>query len=243
MVISGERMKPRIGITSRRSSDEWVARQGARYIQAIEEAGGEAVILAADRPGAPPSLDGLDGLLLSGGGDVTPSLYSQGIEGAEVDEIDQGRDEMERRLIAEALARDVPVLGICRGMQVLNVMMGGALLQHIPGHRVRNGSAHHPVSVDTASKLAAALGAAGEMEVNSRHHQGVTPEFLAPGLVPVAYHEELIEAVESREHRWVVAVQWHPERYEVDTDHFSSTEAQRQLFRSFVCAADKHAEG
>ncbi|MCC7354713.1 MAG: gamma-glutamyl-gamma-aminobutyrate hydrolase family protein [Anaerolineae bacterium] len=237
-------MGPRIGITSRRSSDEWVARQVARYIEAINEAGGEAVVLAADQGGAPPSLEGLDGLLLSGGGDVTPSLYGQGLEGAEIDEMDRGRDEMERRLIGEALARDVPVLGICRGMQVLNVMMGGALVQDIPGHRaIRGVSAQHPVRVETESKLGEALGAADEMEVNSRHHQGVTPENLAPGLVPVASHEGLIEAVESRDHRWVVAVQWHPERYEIDAGHFSSTEAQRRLFRAFVRAADEQTEG
>jgi putative glutamine amidotransferase len=235
-------MKPRIGITSRRSNGEWVARQVARYIQAIEEAGGEAVVLAADQDAAPPRLEGLDGLLLSGGGDVTPSLYGQGIEGAEVNEIDLDRDEMERRLIGEALARDVPVLGICRGMQVLNVVMGGALMQHIPGHRTSGGvSARHPVIVDAGSKLAEALGAAGEMVVNSRHHQGVTPELLAPGLVPVAYHERIVEAVESRKHRWVIAVQWHPERYEIDADLFSSTEAQRRLFRAFVRAAQAAA--
>ncbi len=231
-------MKPRIGITSRRSDEEWIARQVARYIHAVEEAGGEAVVLAADQDGAPFSLEGLDGLLLSGGGDVTPSLYGQGIEGAEIDEIDLSRDEMERRLIQEALARDVPVLGICRGMQVLNVVMGGALVQHIPGHRATGGaSAWHPVRVEAGSKLAEALGAAGEMEVNSRHHQGVTPELVAPDLVPVAYHEGIVEALENRKHRWMVAVQWHPERYEVDASLFSSTEAQRQLFRAFVRAA------
>lgn len=231
-------MKPRIGITSRRSSDEWIARQVVRYIQAVEEAGGEAVVLAADQDGAPPGLEGLDGLLLSGGGDVTPSLYGQGLEGAEIDEIDLGRDEMERRLIHEALARDVPVLGICRGMQVLNVMMGGALMQHIAGHRAAGGvSAQHPVRVEAGSKLAEALGASGEMEVNSRHHQGVTPELLAPDLIPVAYYGGIVEAVESRKHRWVVTVQWHPERYEIDATLFSSTEAQRRLFRAFVRAA------
>ena len=231
-------MKPRIGITSRRSSDEWIARQVVRYIQAVEEAGGEAVVLAADQDGAPPSLKGLDGLLLSGGGDVPPSLYGQGFEGAEIDEMDRGRDEMERRLVGEALARDVPVLGICRGIQVLNVMMGGALVQHISGHRASgSASAQHPVRVEAGSKLAEALGASGEMEVNSRHHQGVTSELLASGLVSVAYYGSIVEAVESRNHRWVVAVQWHPERYEIDANLFSSTEAQRRLFRAFVRAA------
>lgn len=205
--------------------------------------GGEAVILAADRSDDIPSLEGLDGLLLSGGGDVTPALYGQGAEGAEAGGANLRRDEMERRLISEALARDLPVLGICRGMQILNVALGGALVQHISGHRSYPGgpSVKHPVVVQAGSRLAAALGTSGVMEVNSRHHQGVTPELLAPGLVPTAHHEGLLEALESPTHRWVVAVQWHPERYDTDVNLFTSPEAQRRLFRTFVQMAQTRA--
>ena len=172
-----------------------------------------------------------DGLLLMGGVDVNPKLY-----GAKRDERTQpsqnDRDEHEMGLLEDALERDVPVLAICRGFQLLNVAMGGSLLQNIDdeSHRARNDdSAWHEVTVsDQASRLAGAYKGEDKLRVNSRHHQGVTEPLMADGLRCVASsHDSYVEAFESAEHRWTVGVQWHPERPEMRP-------GAAALFRAFV---------
>ncbi len=174
-----------------------------------------------------------DGLLLMGGVDVNPKLY-----GEKRDERTQSpeddRDEHEKGLLEDALARDLPVLAICRGFQLLNVTMGGSLLQHIDDdlHVARNDtSAWHEIIVsDKASRLAAAYEGDDRLRVNSRHHQGVTEPVLAGGLRCVASSpDSFVEAVESTAHRWTVGVQWHPERPEMRPDADA-------LFRAFVAA-------
>ncbi len=171
------------------------------------------------------------GLLLMGGVDVNPKLYGE--KRHQRTQLSQDdRDEHEKGLLEDALARDVPVLAICRGFQLLNVTMGGSLLQHIDddSHRARNDvSVWHEVIVsDKASRLAGAYEGEGELRVNSRHHQGVTEPVLAGGLRCVASSpDSFVEAIESAAHRWTVGVQWHPERPEMRPDAGA-------LFRAFV---------
>ncbi len=231
--------RPRIGITTRSSQAPMIDRL-RWYIESVRWAGGEPVILAPDDP-ARPSLEHLDGLLLSGGGDVHPRWYGQPIAGAEEDSIDEARDEMELALTRAALAADLPIFAICRGIQLLNVAMGGALVQDLGDrHRTPVGAfKHHLVQLEEGTRLASALGASGQIHVNTHHHQGIHMDHLAPGLRPVAWalpEAWLIEAVESPGHRFVLGVQWHPERYyEVPAIH-------RNLFRAFMRAADNSPE-
>jgi putative glutamine amidotransferase len=187
----------------------------------VTEAGGVPVLLPPV-PGIARALGGLDGLILTGGGDIDPAAY-----GAEPDprtsRVHAERDQAELELLAAALATGLPVLGICRGMQLLNVGRGGTLRQHLPsraGHRPAPGTfGSHPVRLAPASRLASIL-SPGEtpagltLDVPTAHHQGI--ERLGDGLVPVAWARDgLIEGVElppgTGQHPFIVAVQWHPE--------------------------------
>jgi putative glutamine amidotransferase len=179
-----------------------------RYRDALERAGAAVV---AVYPGDELP-DDIDGVLLSGGSDVDPARYGEA--NAASHEVDGQRDELEVALVQRGLDEDLPVLGICRGFQLLNVALGGRLVQHVAGHRPaeREGVLqHHDVLVAPGSRLAAAVGG-GPLTVNSRHHQAVTPQTLAPGLRVTAMVGGLVEAFEAPERRWLVGVQWHPER-------------------------------
>jgi putative glutamine amidotransferase len=204
------------------------------YIERIGEHGGEAVVLVPGALDLATALDGIDGLLVPGGTDVDPALYGEA-PAPELGTVDAGRDELELTLIREALRRDMPLLAICRGFQALNVACGGRLQQHIPGdtHRALDGgrgeSQWHDVTVDEASQLAGLLGA-GWLRVNSRHHQAVRRGMVADGLIESAISPDgCIEGLESPSHRFVVAVQWHPERPEIAAE-------SRALFAAFAGA-------
>ncbi len=235
---------PRIGVTN--WSD--VAPEALeRYHARVREAGGEVVDLAEAAAGRAAALaPSLDALMLTGGIDVDPATY-----GAErhvkVKETSPERDAMELAFLEEALRRDVPVLAICRGHQIMNVGFGGTLLQHIDSGQHRADfatpgypSRWHRVRLDGGTRLAAAYGAT-EFAVNSRHHQAVTTACLAPGLRPIAFADdhggELVEGCESEQHRWVVSVQWHPERPEAHEATFAPL--MRRLFDAFVAEARK----
>jgi gamma-glutamyl-gamma-aminobutyrate hydrolase PuuD len=159
-------------------------------------------------------------LVVMGGVDVDPKLYGAK-RGPHTDRPHKERDEHEMALLQHALERDIPVLAICRGHQLLNVTLGGSLLQHIEGdgHKwtADGDSSWHEIEVtEPGSRLARAYGGATTLRVNSRHHQGVTKERLAGDLRPVAAsHDAFVEAVESTAHKWVMGVQWHPERPEM----------------------------
>jgi len=149
-----------------------------------------------------------------------------------------GRDAFELTLLRAALEQDLPVLAICRGVQLLNVCLGGSLLQHIdhPGHVVDEGNASswHEVSVVPATRLYDVLGTERAM-VNSRHHQAVTPDRLAPGLSVTAMSDDgLVEGVEGVSQRWLVGVQWHPERLDDEAPKFISDSIR--LFHAFGLA-------
>ncbi len=222
--------EPRIAIT------RWEDVPGERlqfYWDRAREAGAEVVdLLSTERTQ-------FDGLILTGGIDVDPVLYGQE-RNAKVRHVDPRRDEFELTVLRRALDADLPVLAICRGHQLLNVALGGSLLQHIEGdgHRAHKDgempSRWHAVQLETGSRLHAAY-RTGEMVVNSRHHQAVLEETLAPDLHCVARSSHgLVEGVESASHSWVVGVQWHPERLE--SDHPAFAERSRNLFQAFVAA-------
>lgn len=198
------------------------------YAHAMESAGAEPV-LEEVRPGL--NIGSCRGLLLTGGGDVDPALYGE-IAFPETEPPDPERDAIEMALIDEVLARDLPLLGICRGMQLLNVHLGGSLVQHLPtaARHVRRTSDRslpaHRIVIKPGTLLAS-IARWQTWEVNSRHHQAVAR--LAGGLKVCATDSEdgTVEAVEFPARRFVLAVQWHPENQ-------ASTDAeQRNLFQSF----------
>ena len=211
---------PRIAVPRWRAST-W--ERTSYYIDSLRWAGGQPMLLGLADP-----FEGLDGLLLTGGADIDPKLYAEH-RGPETDRANRRRDAHELGLLRQAVERDLPVLAICRGHQLLNVALGGSLLQHIEGHRAdENGdSAWHDVALEPGSRLARACDGSRRLRVNSRHHQAVTPERLAPGLAVVGAADGYAEAVESRDRRWVLGVQWHPERPEIRP-------TADRLFRAFV---------
>ena len=226
---------PRIGLTVKRGRD-YNHPKNRFYIARLEEAGAEVVLFRPDElAGWRERAATLDGLVLGGGGDVHPRRYGEPLNGTYLDSIDEDRDALEMDLLRMCLERDLPVLAICRGIQVLNVALGGRLLQHLPGHQPLDGEAlTHAVRVRAGSRLWTALGEMDTLVVNSYHHQGIAPDGLAPSLVASAWAETdgLIEGVESLNHRWVVGVQWHPER--IHDFPPPSRAAQRRLFHTFV---------
>ncbi len=215
------------------------AQRIALYAAAVERHGGRPILLdvRATEEERRVAFDSMDGLLLSGGVDIHPARYGQTTSGAK--EISRQRDELEAAAWDAAAARERPVLGLCRGLQAINVFSGGSLLQHVPGHAGPGwgeGAAHrHPVRLEAGTRLAAVLAPAVTIDVNSYHHQAVRPEDLAPGLVANAWADSvagpIVEGLEGADGRFVVGVQCHPER----TD--STPEAFERLFAAFVEAA------
>jgi putative glutamine amidotransferase len=174
------------------------------------------------------------GLLLTGGGDVNPMLYGEALS-PETEQPDDDRDSVEADLIDEALDRDLPLLGICRGMQILNVHLGGSLIQHLPTaarHVVRTpdrGLPAHRIAI-TPGTVLADIAQRDTWEVNSRHHQAVAR--LGTGLRVSATDPEdgTVEAIELPGRRYVLAVQWHPENQVLEDPE------QRKLLESFSAA-------
>jgi putative glutamine amidotransferase len=218
-----------------------------RYLEAVERAGGRPLPLdeTAGDEARRDALAAMDGLLLSGGGDLHPRLYGQAVQGT--DRIEAGRDALEQAAWQEARARGLPVLGICRGLQAINVFSGGSLVQHLDGHRPAAGSEEprrHPLRVVGGSRLARILHpthpGGGVLRVNSSHHQAVRPADLAPTLLAsgLSPHPEgeLVEALESTEpDAFVIGVQCHPERTESTPPEFG------RLFEVFVDACRRAA--
>ena len=184
------------------------------YVRAVERAGGRALLVPPSSDGVEETLDALDGLILSGGADLDPSLYGQDAHEA-TDPVDEERDGAELALLRGALERDLPVLAICRGSQVMNVALGGDLVQHLPDvlgddrHRETPGTfAEHEVQIDGESRLGRVLGA--RAAVKSHHHQGLGR--IGDGLTAAAHAEDgTVEALEEPTRRFAVGVLWHPE--------------------------------
>lgn len=205
---------PLIGISIPHSVEESAFGRRDSLKQVVEYA--EAVSLAEGRPVMLPPLEqlpenilaGFDGLVLTGGGDISPTLFGQ-----EADEtvygVSEKRDAHEIALIKDAEQKGIPILAICRGLQLINVLRGGTLNLHIDGHwqETEPNDSHHDVSVVSDSNLAKIIGSA-PLAVNSFHHQSI--QKLGKGLIPTAYAGEVIEAYEDVDNR-IIAVQWHPE--------------------------------
>jgi putative glutamine amidotransferase len=218
-------VRPLIGITSYAEEASWghwtlpAALVPLSYVHSVELAGGRPMVVPPADDGVDETLDALDGLILSGGADLDP--------GAE-------RDRGELALLTGALERDLPVLAICRGMQLLNVAQGGSLLQHLPdvvgheGHRETLGAfSEHAVRIAPGSRAAGILGE--EARIKSTHHQA--PDRIGDGLEPVGWAEDgTVEALERPGGAFAVGVLWHPEAGE-DQKLFEALVAEARAYR------------
>ena len=215
-------MKPLVGITSYVQEAAWghwrlpASLVPLSYVRAVELAGGRPLVVPPARDAVEETLSALDGVIFSGGADVDPVRYGRDRHPAT--SADPVRDEAEATLLEAALARGVPVLAVCRGMQLLNVIRGGTLHQHLPdivghdGHREARGTfSEHDVALPSGSKTAAAVGE--RPRVKSTHHQAL--ERLGGGIEAVGWAEDgTVEAIEDRRLPFAVGVLWHPEEGE-----------------------------
>ena len=216
-------MRPIVGITSYAENARWgvweapAALIPLSYVRAVEDAGGRALLVPPSVEGVEETLDALDGLVLSGGADLDPASYGAEAH-PETNGVRPERDRAELALLKGALARDMPVLAVCRGSQVLNIARGGDLVQHLPeivgheGHKETPGAfAEHNVDVHPESKLHDVIGE--RAPVKSHHHQGYGR--LGEGLREAARAEDgTIEAIEDPSRRFALGVLWHPEEDE-----------------------------
>lgn len=232
--------RPVIGITSYAQDARWgvwhlpAALVPLAYVDAIEQAGGRALVIPPAEEDVEETLDALDGIVFSGGADVDPARYGADAH-PETDVPQTRRDAGELALLTAALERDLPTLAICRGFQLLNVARGGDLVQHLPEavgndvHKQVPGEfAVHPVEVKDGTRLAAIVGATPD--VTSHHHQALGR--IGDGLVECAWAADgTLEAVEDPSQRFVVGVQWHPEAGE-DAALFEELVEQARAYRA-----------
>jgi putative glutamine amidotransferase len=216
-------MRPLIGITSYAEEIRWgvwteeAALIPLSYVRAVEHAGGRPLVVPPSENGLEETLGVLDGLILSGGADLDPALYDADAH-PETDTPRPERDHAELRLLEAALERDMPVLAVCRGSQLLNVARGGDLVQHLPEtvghehHKHEPGQfSDHGVRLDPDSRVGTLLG--DHAPVKSHHHQGYGR--IGAGLREAAWAEDgTIEALEAADRRFAVGVLWHPEEGE-----------------------------
>ena len=210
IVIVGRQSEKAVGVRAEAYAS------GQRYYKAIERAGGIPVML----PPMPQLLDGrlidligrVDGVVFHGGGDIDPSRYGDATTMEQVYGIVHEHDEVELAVMRAAINHDLAVLGLCRGLQILNVALGGTLVQHIGSedHWLQ----YHPVSLEPGCRLAQAFGSERPARCHSVHHQII--DVVGDGLRVVGRADDgMLEAVELESATWVVATQWHPE----DTAH------------------------
>ncbi|HEY4347260.1 MAG TPA: gamma-glutamyl-gamma-aminobutyrate hydrolase family protein [Gaiellaceae bacterium] len=225
-------MRPLVGITTYVTTatfgawEEESALVPADYVRAVERAGGRPLLIPPSDEGLEETLDALDGLILSGGSDLDPGTYGHEPH-PETKGVHEERDRAELALLQGALERDLPLLAVCRGSQILNVGLGGDLVQHLPevvGHDEHKHTpgqyADHDVTLEPGTRLAGLLG--DHAPVKSHHHQGFGR--LGNGLREAARaHDGTLEALEDPSRRFTLGVLWHPEAGE-----------DQRLFEAFV---------
>lgn len=235
---------PLIGVTLSRIQNSyglWMQAVAQAYLDAIRQAGGLPVLLPldVDAGDARPLWEVLNGVVFTGGGDIHPVHYETPMD-AWVDTVDTGRDSMELALFAEVQRRDLPFLGICRGLQLINVALGGTLYTDV---QVQHPGAHkhdfypvwprpylaHPVTLALDSRLEEILGTS-QVWVNSLHHQAIRQPASCLRVTALS-PDGVVEAVELPQAAFGVAVQWHPEWLQAHAP-------MRSLFREFILAAD-----
>jgi len=234
--------EPLIGITSGYRTIELKYLHSClsrKYTQAIIHAGGIPLILPANLPASSLTswLPKLDGVLLSGGDDVNPRLFGED-QLPETKKVLDERDELESLLLKSCLEQGKPVFGICRGLQIINVVLGGSLFQHIQiqipsaiqhdRHDDNREKRHHSVTVTPGSLLARLTGPTS-IQVNTLHHQGIRDLAKQLHIGGKCSEDGLIEAIEIEEQPFFLAVQWHPEE-------LTEYPEQRSLFEAFVKA-------
>ena len=216
-------MKPVVGITSYAEEVTWgawveeAALVPLSYVRAIERAGGRPLVIPPSEGAIEETLSVLDGILFSGGSDLDPALYDAEAH-PETQGVHEARDRAEMALLTAALERDMPVLAVCRGSQVLNVARGGDLVQHLPevlGHEEHKHTpgeySDHDVTLEPDTRVGGILG--DRAPVKSHHHQGFGR--IGEGLREAGYAEDgTVEALEDPSKRFAVGVLWHPEEGE-----------------------------
>ncbi|MCI0635564.1 MAG: gamma-glutamyl-gamma-aminobutyrate hydrolase family protein [Actinobacteria bacterium] len=231
-------MRPLIGITSYAQEASWgawvlpAALLPLSYVRSVVEAGGRPLLVPPVEDAVEETLDALDGLILSGGADIDPEAYGADPH-PETMMTFPDRDRAELELLRAALAREMPVLAICRGMQIMNVLHGGGLHQHLPdlvgheGHRETPGVfSAHEVRIAPESKVGRLIGE--QTHVHSSHHQGL--DRVGDGMQAVGWAQDgSIEAIEDPGHRFALGVLWHPEEHE-----------DKRLFEALVAEAREH---
>lgn len=226
---------PLIGITTTGQHDTRLFCIRGEYVEAVRQAGGLPILLPPGETDVAAILDRVDGLIFSGGGDIDPAVYN-GQSHHSIYNVDPQRDRFELALAKLVLKTDIPVLGICRGLEMLVVASGGSLIPHLPDefgeaviHRThQTRPSEHRVQIAPDSRLAAVIGAT-EPQIVSWHHQAVRT-------VPASWRtvarapDGVIEALEHEYHPWAIALQWHPELSLNDPQ-------QQRIFQAFIAAA------
>lgn len=232
---------PLIGITTYAANENHEVTLPANYISAVRRAGGVPVLIAPGETQTVSLFDRLDGIVLAGGGDICPSCYG-GDQHDAVYMVDAERDRMELELARLTIDRGMPTLAICRGIQIINVMLGGTLHNHLPdvvGESVLHRAPPrepipHPVEVEQGSRVAATMEAT-HIEPMSWHHQAIH-QVAEPLSVVARAPDGIVEAVEMPDHPWLLCVQWHPE---ITADRDMS---QQRLFEGLVRQATSQGD-
>ncbi|MCY7274526.1 MAG: gamma-glutamyl-gamma-aminobutyrate hydrolase family protein [Phormidesmis sp. CAN_BIN44] len=229
---------PIIGITTHSRNEAGELCLPGTYVDAVQAAGGTPILLPPNQPDPRQILQILDGLIFPGGGDINPILYG-GTPHPTIYSVDPDRDDFEFALAKLALTASIPVLGICRGMQMLSVASGGDLVTHVPeiygtaiAHRLDHPRrpTQHEVDILPESRLFNILGTS-EATIVTWHHQAVR-NLSSDWNVAAKAPDGLIEAIEHQRHPWMFGLQWHPEMSAQDPAH-------QRLFQAFIDAATR----
>ncbi len=228
-------MTPLIGITTYRNLKHGGYYLPDGYVESVRKAGGVPVLLTPGETDINCILQTVDGLVFAGGGDIDPSVYG-GTKHSSLDRVDPLRDKFELALAKRVIDSTIPVLGICRGFQLLAVASGVGLITHIPDdigdavkHKAQNGKPiKHLVHLEPQSRLAIITGNI-KFEVESIHHQAIC-DLPVDWQVAANSNDGIIEALEHKNHPWMISVLWHPEMSPEDPNH-------QKIFRAFVEAA------